>query len=400
MDDKAYRFGVGVLVLASSVIGIILIFFFGAIPNFWIQHYTCTINFAAAPGVEIDTPVRKSGVRIGRVVGVKLQDDDGGVNLTLELEKRYPIRAGEVARIQTGSLITGDAVIEFLPPNRTTLVNRFDGVGGGQKDGQLQPEEQEMAAAYLKDQDYLTGGEVAKDPLDSVLAMQENFSATLGSIDEAGKEIAILARDVRSLMGTKDGSIQSIIKKSELTIDNFNQTLDTLESILGDPKLKEALIASIEQFPDLVKNSGEVLQQTKLTLKNFEKVGTAAESALQNADEAISNITEITDPIAERAPEAVDDILRTVDNLDALLLDLRQFAARINSSNGTVSRLIEDDQLYIQLVQTLENVENLTARLQPIVQDVRIFSDKIARDPRQLGVRGALDARGSGLGIK
>jgi phosphoglycerate-specific signal transduction histidine kinase len=62
--------------------------------------------------------------------------------------------------------------------------------------------------------------------------------------------------------------------------------------------------------------------------------------------------------------------------------------------------LIEDDQLYIQLVQTLENVENLTARLQPIVQDVRIFSDKIARDPRQLGVRGALDARGSGLGIK
>jgi phospholipid/cholesterol/gamma-HCH transport system substrate-binding protein len=230
--------------------------------------------------------------------------------------------------------------------------------------------------------------------------MQENFSATLGSIDEAGKEIAILARDVRSLMGTKDGSIQSIIKKSELTIDNFNQTLDTLESILGDPKLKEALIASIEQFPDLVKNSGEVLQQTKLTLKNFEKVGTAAESALQNADEAISNITEITDPIAERAPEAVDDILRTVDNLDALLLDLRQFAARINSSNGTVSRLIEDDQLYIQLVQTLENVENLTARLQPIVQDVRIFSDKIARDPRQLGVRGALDARGSGLGIK
>ncbi len=400
MDDKAYRFGVGVLVLASSVIGIILVFFFGAIPNFLISHYTVTINFAAAPGVEIDTPVRKSGVRIGRVVGVKLQDDDEGVNLTLELESRYRIRAGEVARIQTGSLITGDAVIEFLPATRNSLLTRFDGVGGGLKDGNLQAEEQEMAAAYLKDQDYLTGGEVAKDPLDSVLSMQENFSTTLQSIDVAGKEISMLARDVRTLMGTQDGSVPNIVKKAEQTIDNFNQTLDAVEAILGDPKLREALIASIEQFPEVVRKSSEVIDQTKLTLKNFENVGVAAESALKNAEQALDNVTQITDPLAERAPEAVDDVLRTVDNLDALLLDLRRFSSRLNSGNGTVARLIEDEQLYVQLVQTLENVEQLTQRLQPIVEDVRVFSDKIARDPRQLGVRGALDARGSGLGVK
>lgn len=399
MDDKAYRFGVGVLVLASAVIGIILIFFFGAIPNFLIEHYTVTINFASAPGVEIDTPVRKSGVRIGRVVGVRLQDGDGGVNLTLELEKRYPIKAGEIARIKNGSLITGDAVIEFLPATRTSLVSRFDGVNGI-KDGDLQSDELEIANAFLKDQDSLKGGEVASDPLESVLSMQENFSTTLQSIDKAGNEISMLARDVRSLMGTQDGSVQNIFKKTEQTIDNFNQTLDSVEAILGDPKLRQALIASIEQFPDVVRKSGEVIEQTKLTLKNFEKVGTAAESALKNADEALGNVAQITDPLAARAPEATEDVLRTIDNLDALLLDLRRFSARLNSGNGTVARLIEDEQLYVQLVQTLENVEQLTHRLQPIVEDVRVFTDKIARDPRQLGVRGALDSRGSGLGIK
>ena len=399
MDDKAYRFGVGVLVLASAVIGIILVFFFGAIPNFLIEHYAVTINFAAAPGVEIDTPVRKSGVRIGRVVGVKLQDGEDGVNLTLELEKRYPIKAGEVARIKNGSLITGDAVIEFLPATRGSLLTRFDGVSGI-KDNDLQPDELEMANAFLKDQDFLKGGEVASDPLESVLSMQENFSTTLQSIDKAGNEISMLARDVRSLMGTQDGSVQNIFKKTEQTIDNFNQTLDSVEAILGDPKLRQALIASIEQFPEVVRKSSEVIDQAKLTLKNFEKVGTAAESALQNADEALGNVVQITDPLAERAPEAVDDVLRTIDNLDALLLDLRRFSARLNSGNGTVARLIEDEQLYVQLVQTLENVEQLTHRLQPIVEDVRVFTDKIARDPRQLGVRGALDQRGSGLGLK
>ena len=33
--------------------------------------------------------------------------------------------------------------------------------------------------------------------------------------------------------------------------------------------------------------------------------------------------------------------------------------------------------------------------MKPILDDVRVFSDKIARDPRQLGLKGALDRRPS-----
>ena len=39
------------------------------------------------------------------------------------------------------------------------------------------------------------------------------------------------------------------------------------------------------------------------------------------------------------------------------------------------------------------NVRKLTQELRPIVDDVRVFTDKIARHPEQLGVRGALDRR-------
>jgi hypothetical protein len=37
MDDNGYRFGVGVLVLASAIIGVLLIAFFGAVPKFWVE---------------------------------------------------------------------------------------------------------------------------------------------------------------------------------------------------------------------------------------------------------------------------------------------------------------------------------------------------------------------------
>ena len=62
MDEQGYRFGVGVLVVASLVIAIILILFFGAAPNLFTERYLVTIRFDAAPGVTTDTPVRKNGV--------------------------------------------------------------------------------------------------------------------------------------------------------------------------------------------------------------------------------------------------------------------------------------------------------------------------------------------------
>ena len=43
--------------------------------------------------------------------------------------------------------------------------------------------------------------------------------------------------------------------------------------------------------------------------------------------------------------------------------------------------------------QAAQNVSKLTKDLRPIVDDVRVFTDKIARHPEQLGVRGALDRR-------
>ena len=38
--------------------------------------------------------------------------------------------------------------------------------------------------------------------------------------------------------------------------------------------------------------------------------------------------------------------------------------------------------------------------MKPVVSDIRIFSDKIARDPRQLGLKGAIDKRPIGTGTK
>ena len=77
-----------------------------------------------------------------------------------------------------------------------------------------------------------------------------------------------------------------------------------------------------------------------------------------------------------------------------------QFMSALNNQNSTVRRFLEDEDLYWEIRRTVENIEQASARMRPILDDVRIFTDKIARDPRQLGVKGALNNRPSGLGLK
>ena len=407
MDEQGYRFGVGVLVIASLVIVIILILFFGAAPDFLAKRYQVTINFPEAPRVETDTPVRKNGVKIGRVTNVELlgvddQGEDRGVNLTLELDVKHKVRASEVARIVTDSIITGDAVIEFVRGNEANRLARFDGVGGSPRDGLLDTNERQIAEAFLANGDYSGdgAGQVAPDPLAALLTMQDSFATmqnefiqTAASIQQTSNQINGLASDVRDVMGSGDGPMRQLAKRSEETMMNLNETLDAVEVLFSDPALRQAINTTSERLPQLINEAEGVMSQARSTLASFEGVGRAAEDTMKN-------VAEFTEPLGANGDKIVADALRALNSLDAMLADVRQVASKVNNSQGTVKRLLEDDQLYFSFVRTLENVELLTRRVQPIVEDVRIFTDKVARDPRQLGVRGALDGRSTGLGVK
>jgi phospholipid/cholesterol/gamma-HCH transport system substrate-binding protein len=396
MNEQGYKFGVGVLVVASMVIAVILVLFFGAAPNIFSSLYEVTVRFDSAPGVTTDTPVRKAGVPIGRVKRIQLLED--GVNLTLELDSRYTVRAGEQPRIAKGSLITGDAVVEFIPPTMQSLVARFDGLAGSPADGILDANELGLAESVLKQDDYYSGGIVVPDPLDALVEMQLSFTKTLESIEGAGQQVTALAADLRSMVGGGDGQFRRLAEKAEMTIDNFNETLSGFNRIFNDSRIDYTLDMIANRLPDLINEAEGVMKQTSETLRAFEGVGRAAEETMQN-------VASFTEPFADKGNEFIDEARRSVANLNGLVNDLRQLSsradtlvARVNEGQGTLARLIEDDQLYYSLVNTLNNVELVTRRLQPIIEDARVFSDKVAREPsRLIDLRGAITGQRGGL---
>ena len=89
----------------------------------------------------------------------------------------------------------------------------------------------------------------------------------------------------------------------------------------------------------------------------------------------------------------------SVASLDELLRQLVTFSEALNNSEGSLGQFVHNRELYDSLNDAATRIEQATRMIKPIMQNVRTLTDKIARDPRQLGIKGALDRKPLGAGL-
>ncbi len=384
MEERVLQFRVGVVIVASVIVTVVLVMLFGAWPNVWEGRYEVHVKFPEAPGVTVDTPVRKSGVLIGRVSNVQLLEE-GGVLVSLRLFDRFTLRARETCRIGTESLL-GDAVVEFLPSDQATLLARFDRDG----DGRLSEQEEQAANELLKDTEFMSDGVVVANPLRALVSLEGSVSSAFRSLQGASDEVKKLVGTVNETVGGSDAQIARLVQKAEQALDHFSGTMQAAERILGDEQLADQLRRTLRDMPAIVDETRQTMTAVRTTFGEFSRVSTKAEASLDD-------LRQFTKPLGERGPQLVENVEQATRNVNELLEQFVAFTDALNSGKGTLGRLAHDDEMYQQLQRVVTNVEEITRRARPIVDDVRIFTDKIARDPRQLGVKGALDQRPSGL---
>src|SRR3954451_25190317 len=95
MDTDRRRQQLGFFVIGSSILLMILAIFFGGSPRAFQRRNNYTLLFSDAPGVAKGTPVRKSGVRIGEVDAVELDDETGTVRVRIAVDPKYILRENE-----------------------------------------------------------------------------------------------------------------------------------------------------------------------------------------------------------------------------------------------------------------------------------------------------------------
>src|SRR5580765_7819470 len=107
MNDQAIRFRFGIFVLASFILLAVLIILFGGFPNYFKRSNSYTIVFGNAQGVAPGTPVRRSGVRIGEVRSVVLDNESGKVKVDINIDDKYFLRKNDRPTLVQG-LLGGD----------------------------------------------------------------------------------------------------------------------------------------------------------------------------------------------------------------------------------------------------------------------------------------------------
>jgi phospholipid/cholesterol/gamma-HCH transport system substrate-binding protein len=116
-------------------------------------------------------------------------------------------------------------------------------------------------------------------------------------------------------------------------------------------------------------------------LQETQRAISGIEGAMRLVESNLRNLEGLTEPLGQRGEAIVGNIDSGIARLNEILGQAEQFSRRLNSREGTLGQLMYNPDIYNELNAAAANVNELTKRLRPIVEDVRIFTDKIARRP-------------------
>lgn len=350
MTERRMQFLVGVLVLLAALVTGVLIFLFGEWPTF-ASTYEVLIDFEYAPNVQVDTPVRKSGIRIGRVSAVRLNDDlaHAPVTVVVEVEygrssKRNPLglRLRRDVQVRIARSLLGDASIEFVPGRSPDYL---------------------PAGTRLQ-------GHVPPDLLGIVERLEGKVGGTLDRWESVGARLD-------TLLAKHEGEVDRILSELAVSLRSFNETMTSANAMLGDRQNQENVRRMLQEMPEMIADAREAVQ--------------AVRGATVHADKNLQNLEQVTAALADHTRSFVVKLDTGATKANQLMDELQLFAQRFNREDGSLSQLMANPDLYHNLNSAAFHLDELLTRLRPAIENLEIFSDTIARFPEKLGVGGMVN---------
>jgi phospholipid/cholesterol/gamma-HCH transport system substrate-binding protein len=385
MNEQAMRFRVGVFILAALMLLAVLITLFGGFPTLFKRHDTYTLIFNDAPGVAKGTPVRRSGVRIGEVYSVDLDDATGKVRVTILVEKPHPIYKSDQVVLVHG-LLSGDTSVDFVPrrangapPDLTRVEPGSELVGATHPD---------FAALVNQAADMAPAAQQALKQIGDTLQRFEKMAPLTEETLREYRDLARASREMVPQLRRTNDEAQVALKNWGDLGERLNVLLranqDQLTRALDDLSvvLKNARAAS-GNFESLAKNTDELLKESRQTLRRFN-------DTLTQTDKLLTNLQQATKPFADRGDAIMKNLDESVVNLNKTLLEARDLLRAANQGDGSFRKFLEDPALYNNLSDTICGISRLLPRVDRILQDVEVFADKIARHPESLGLGGVV----------
>ncbi len=410
-NNKKIEFQIGVLVLAAigALVALTIYFSKGSTMNLG-DEYTVCVRFSRSPGISRNSPVFKNGVRIGRVSKVELIDQDREVEISILLPKTRKIYTDEECRIRQ-TVIMGDASLEF--------VKKLNYIGPVKE---IDPDEPQVGAMGG---DLLSGftsmeGDMTK-ALHNVSTAATDFSDVAGQVGDFFDRVNAFIGSPEE-MAQKRAEFETILKEMRTTMQTFQQFTAKADGFINDPEIQANVRKVTTEMPGVVERSktlidnsnlfvGDARQLVERTRLSLDRI----DASLETAQVTLDGVREITDQVRGDVPEITASLKKASKSLESLFDELTMIVRNFRDSDGSLKRLIRDPALYEKVYEMVDNLERLSAEVhwmlrtdvKPITDNVKILTDKAARDPsiflrnllrKQPQTKGMLPQWGDGLG--
>lgn len=375
MNHATLRLRLGLFVVLAAVLLAGLIVMFGSLPRLFKRTTSYTIRFADAPGLTPGAPVRRSGVRIGEVTHLSLDEELGIVRARVAINVPYQLRKSEQATLVTG-LLGSDAGIDLIPrpPDDQEVLDREPYAPGADIVGtravtvgtllkgasDVVPSAQEALNDIRKSMQRLErlaarvekSVPIAEETLREYRSLAENANKRLPEVERTNAEMQRLIR-----------SVQETVPEAQRTLEEYRQLARDVRTAVPD------VLRTNKEFYELSRGIRETLPGVQGAVEEVQSLSEALRKEVPNVRRTIDDFG-TTARSANSLLEQLDVFWRTNrDTIEDTLKNINRASSQAATVMNQASSLLSNDNVR-SVNRTIKNLETTSDRLPRLSQDL------------------------------
>lgn len=375
MANRRMEFFIGMTVIVIFVAVAVMTVLFGPQQGLFVSGggKRMKIVFEKANGITNTSKVLKNGVDIGRVYRRELKEDENGktaqVQVFFELYPGNKIFSNEHAQIRRN--LVGDAMIEFVKnapvPNEPTPVE-------------------------LNSSTTITGTP-GSDLAGTVSNIEGDLAATLKSINEAAARLTDFMNNLNTFFGDKNelqkkkAKLERIFTELESTLKSIHQLAGNMNDIVSDKELRQNILAGSAAVPKIVEKVDKLMANANTLTTDIRRTIDRSFSMFEQVEKNLSNLDDFTSALADQGPEFITSLTDSAKKVQTMVGNISELAGNLSDQMKNPESplgMLSDKKTAQAIRRILDNTAVATEKVHPILDDARVFSNKIAHKPSLL----------------
>ncbi|MGF1573268.1 MAG: MlaD family protein [Sumerlaeia bacterium] len=304
------------------------------------ESYQVNLYFKNAAGLSNGSKVQLGGIRVGQVDTVDFDVTTGQAVVVAKIDSKYRLPDDSVGNVQQSAFL-GNAIISIEFGTSSELI-----ADGGTLNTTTKPGLDELVASV---------SEVSSDAKEFMKSLDENQKKAFQEIQEVIEENRTNIKDASQSFANAGPKLEELANNlSEIT-----GKMRSGEGTIGKLYADEQLYNDLKSFTEEAKKIAADIRDGDGTLSKLiydDSISASAEASFKKVGDAGDEIKALLSANQEEISNAIASFQTVGPKLEEAANRIEEITRKLNSSEGTIGKLINDPSLYDDTKRTVNQV--------------------------------------------